>query len=211
MAVLPRYPRRRGLATRALPRQTALEDRPPFRKGRPQVGRRTKMIKTFKFSPVAAAAIGASILAPALMGVGHAYAEETSVEDRVLITTAIKADDTIISFGTNTPAFTSTRVKCEFNHCTMRVEVSSQFANIRSPDIVGALVTVDNSEDGVLPSAALSLDTANRHPTGAFTVRTFSWMIEGLDEGHHTVDVYFFNNNRTSNAGNRTLTIEMYN
>jgi hypothetical protein len=63
----------------------------------------------------------------------------------------------------------------------------------------------------VLPSAALSLDVANRHPTAAFTVRTFSWMIEGLDEGHHTVDVYFFNNNRSSNAGNRTLAIEIYN
>jgi hypothetical protein len=168
------------------------------------------MIKTFKFSPVAAAAIGASILAPALMGVGHAYAEETSVEDRVLITTAIKTDDTIISFGTNTPAFTSTRVKCEFNHCTMRVEVSSQFGNIQQPDIVGATVIVDNLPDGVRPSSALSLGTAST-PSDAFTVRTFSWMIEGLDEGHHTVDVYFFSNNRTANAGNRTLTIEMYN
>jgi hypothetical protein len=111
---------------------------------------------------------------------------------------------------TNTPVFTSTRVKCPFDHCTMRVEVSSQFANILPPDLVGAVVTVDNSEEGVLPSAALFLDTAIRTRV-AFSVRTFSWMIEGLDEGHHTVNVYFFNTNRTSNAGNRTLTIELYN
>ena len=169
------------------------------------------MIKTFKISPVAAAAIGVSILAPALMGVGHAYAEEKSVINRVLITTAIKTDNTTVRFGTNTRVFTPTTVRCPFNQCTMRVEVSSQFGDIQPfPDEVGALVTVDNSQDGVLPSAALSLDVPSTNPA-AFTVRTFSWMKKGLDSGLHTVRVYFQSNNRTANAGNRTLTIELYN
>jgi hypothetical protein len=176
------------------------------------IGRRTKMIQIFKASPITAAAIGVSMLAPALLGMGHAYAQEKSVKDRVLITTAIKTNNTAVHFGAPTPAFTSTKVRCPsaFNHCTMRVEVSSQFVNIQTPDVAGAVVTIDNSQDGVLPSAVVTLDTATT-PPGAATVRTFSWMKEGLDSGQHTVDVSFFNSNRSADAVNRTLTIELYN
>jgi hypothetical protein len=165
------------------------------------------MVKTFKFSPAAAAAIGVIILAPALMGVGHAYAAENSVRNRVLITTTIVTDDTTVSLPseTNTPVFTSTNVRCPFNHCTMRVEVSSQFEDIQPPDTVGAVLTVDDSELDVLPSAELFLDTAS-----TTTVATFSWMKEGLNSGNRKVDVFLFSN-KTASAGNRILTIELYN
>jgi hypothetical protein len=165
------------------------------------------MIKTFKISPAAAAAIGVIILAPALMGVGHAYAAENSVRNRVLITTAIVTADTPVSLPSEptTPVFTSTNVRCPFNHCTMRVEVSSQFDNIQPPDTVGAVLTVDDSDLGVLPSAELVLDT-----TSTTTIATFSWMKEGLNSGNRKVDVYLVSN-KPANAVNRILTIELYN
>jgi hypothetical protein len=172
------------------------------------IGRRRKMIKTFKISSAAAAAIGVIILAPALMGVGHAYAAENSVRNRVLITTAIVTADTpVVSLPSEptTPVFTSTNVRCPFNHCTMRVEVSSQFENIHPPDTVGAVLTVDDSDLGVLPSAELVLDT-----TSTTTIATFSWMKENLNSGNRKVDVYLISN-KAANAGNRILTIELYN
>ena len=146
------------------------------------------------------------MLAPALMGVGHANAAEHSVRNRVLTTTAIVTDDTPVSLlATGTPVFTSTNVRCPFNHCTMRVEVSSQFQNIQQPDTVGAVLTVDDSGLDVLPSAELFLDTAS-----TTTVATFSWMKEGLNSGNRKVDVFLFSN-KTASAGNRILTIELYN
>jgi hypothetical protein len=166
------------------------------------------MTKKFKFFPVIVAAVVVSILAPVLLSAGHAYAVETSVENLLLITTTIKTNDTGGHFTTSaTPVFSTTIINCPAANCTIRVEVSSQFANINERNIVGAVVTVDGSQDGVLPGAVHGLVTT---PFGASPVRTFSWMKTGLTTGQHTVDVDFFIAQGDADAGNRILTIQLY-
>jgi hypothetical protein len=171
------------------------------------------MIAVFKISPVAAAAtMGITILALSLAGISKANADEVSAANLLLKSTHIKTESTNVHFGSLTPAFTPTTVRCrQHTRCTVRIEVSAQFANIQQPDVAAAVVRVDNSEGGVLPNSVLGLDTAGTTP-GASTARTFTWMKKGLTTGEHTVTIDFFTSTGgAADSPNRTLTIEVYN
>ena len=145
--------------------------------------------------------------------VERAYAQEGFAENLTLINTYIKTGDTNVHFSTGaTPVFSSTMIACpppRTRSCTIRIQLSAQFENIEKPNIAGAVITVDNSEDGVLPAPVLGLATATT-PFGASTARTFTWMKRDLRSGNHSIDVYFFVTGGEADSPNRTLTIDVY-
>lgn len=168
------------------------------------------MIKVSKVSPVAAIIILFNILCASLISTGKVYAAEVSSGNLLLLSTYIKTESEGLHIGPSTPAFSTTTVKCpRYLTCTIRIELSTQFANIQYPDVAAAEVTVDKLQAGVLPNSTLGLDVENT-TFGSSTARTFSWMKKDI-KGGHTVDVNFFTNTgRAADAGTRTLTIQVY-
>jgi hypothetical protein len=169
------------------------------------------MIRILKILPSFAAIMWVAILASALIGVGgKAYARGVSAENLLLKSTYIKTERDNLHFGSPMRAFSSTIIKCpQYQTCTIRIELSAQFANIRQPDIAAAEVRVDNSQSGVLPNSILGLDVENT-TIGSSTVRTFSWMKKDI-KGTHNVDVNLFTNTGgAADSPNRTLTIQVY-
>jgi len=146
---------------------------------------------------------------------GSTYAAEVSATNLALQKTTLKTVDTSLGLST-TPAnaFSQSTINCPGTSgtCTVRVEVSSQFSDLTTGDVVVIGISVDGLQSGVKPSPTVTVhDTTS---TGsAAGVRTFSWMKKGLGLGSHTVNAAFFvtpSNNAFANAGYRTLTLQVY-
>lgn len=175
------------------------------------------MIKKFRTSPIAVTVM--LLASVALISTDKAWPQEVSSGSLLLQRTYIKAESTGIHFGEipniTYPAFTTTKVKCPAPNlkCTIFVEFSVQFENIRATNGAGAVIMIDNSRNGVLPGSGASGLTGSVTPIGPLDYRTASWMKKDLSPGDHTVDVglYSFGAQETgADALNRTVKIEVY-
>jgi hypothetical protein len=133
-------------------------------------------------------------------------AEELAVNQKLLGTTIMTNNDSLLLDVNSSLAFTAAIFSLPAGTFTLTVEVSAEFCCISSGSAAAMRVSVDGSPVGVFPSEVVTVDSGQ-----FYNVRTFSWMKKGLTAGLHRVEVSF--HITPSGSGftqNRTLTLRLY-
>lgn len=139
--------------------------------------------------------------------IGHGQEVVTAL-DRTLQKTHMRQETTRITFSNiAVPAFAPTTIQCGNQSCSVRVEISSQFFNVTS----GNIVRVHVKADGVpFPSTGFDVDGGINRPVATLT--TVAYLKTDLTPGSHTITVDFDMRSAggTAEAGMRTLMIQVF-
>jgi len=134
--------------------------------------------------------------------------EVVTALDRTLQKTHMRQEATRVTLST-TPvsAFAPTTIQCGNQTCSVRVEVSSQFFNVTSGNIVRIHVKSDGNP---FPSTGFDVDGGINRPVATLT--TAAHLKTGLSPGSHSVSVEFDMRSPggTAEAGIRTVMIQVF-
>jgi hypothetical protein len=133
-------------------------------------------------------------------------AEQSAVNLKLLRTTIMTNNDSLLLDVNSTLAFTAAIFALPAGTFTLTVEVSAEFCCIASGNAAAMRVSVNGSPLGVFPSEVVTVDSGQ-----SYNVRTFSWVKKGLTAGLHRVEVSFhITPSGTGFTQNRTLTLRLY-